>query len=202
MELTLGALADLQAYVDRRCPDPLEGLRERLVDMDPEGRRVALVAAYAKAEQGPPAWGWPADDDGHRHFVLVALARHNPGFGPADAAAVVERVAAPEYAALWRVARGITPLDEIEALLGLSTSPDGAPITWTQAVVEVAEAFPGWTLEQIGGLTISQVRALRSGGKPEIRGVPLRPTKAGQTLKDMVREARAKFHGPESKGAG
>jgi hypothetical protein len=32
--------------------------------------------------------------------------------------------------------------------------------------------------------------------------VPLRPTKAGQTLKDMVREARAKFHGPESKGAG
>lgn len=200
-ELTLNQMADLQAYADRAWADPLEGLRDRLGGMEPEERRLALVAAHGLAEVGPPAWGWPADDDAHRHFVLVALAPHNPGFTEADAAFVVERVEPGEYAALWRVTRGVTPLDEIESWLGLDRSGGGGePITWRQAVVEVCEAYPAYTIEAVGRLTVSQVRALRTGGKPEVRGVPVRP---GTDLKTMVREARKKFHGPDDrKGAG
>lgn len=200
-ELTLAQIADLQADADARRPDPLEGLRGRLDGMEAEPRRLALVAAHAAAEAGPPAWGWPADDAGHAHFVLVALGPHNPGFTPADAAAVVERVEPEEYAALWRVARGITPLDEVEALLGVDRSGgSGAAITWAQAVCELMEAYPGLSLAAIAGLTLGQVRALRSGGRDEVRGVPAVPT-SGRSLKQMVAEARAKFHGTDAKGA-
>ena len=166
-ELTLAQLADLQAYSDSHWPDPLAGLRDRLADLEAEPRRLALVAAHAQAEVGPPAWGWPADDDGHRHFVLVALAPHNPGFAAADAARVVERVEAHEYAALWRVTRGVTPLDEVEALLGFDRSGSGGePITWRQAVVVLCEAYPAYTLVAVGRLTVSQDKARRTGGRP------------------------------------
>ena len=77
-ELTLPQLADLQAYADAGWPDPLEGLRDRLDGLEPEERRLALVAAHALAEAGPARVGLAGEDDaGHRHFVLR-------GAGPAQ----------------------------------------------------------------------------------------------------------------------
>jgi hypothetical protein len=94
----------------------------------------------------------------------------------------------------------VTPLDEVEALLGFDRSGSGGePITWRQAVVEVVEAYPAYTLEAVGRLTVAQVRALRTGGRPELRAVPAVPT-GGRTLQQMVKEARRKFHGTGGAG--
>jgi hypothetical protein len=194
-ELTLDDLADLQAPLDRAWPDPMDGLRDRLGAMGEDERRAALREAHARAEEGPPSWAAPETDAGLRHFLRVALSRHNPGLTGDDIGGVFDRITPGEYAALLRTCRGVTPLDEAEAWLGLDRHGGGEPITWTQAVVEVCEAYPGWTIAQVGALTVSQVRALRAGGRPEVRGVPVRP---GMDLKTMVREARRKFHGPDS----
>jgi hypothetical protein len=61
-------------------------------------------------------------------------------------------------------------------------------------VCELAEAYPGWTVEYIGSLTLTQIRTVREGGKPVVRGMPAMP---GADLKQMVRDARKKFLGPE-----
>jgi hypothetical protein len=199
-ELTLAQLADLQAFEDRRWPDPLEGVRDRLGAMDPESRRAALVAAYDVAEGGPPAWRGPADDEGLRHFLATVLKAHNPGLTGADVDHAFAEATAAEYAALCRASHGVTPLDEVEELLGVHRRDPGEPIGWSRAVVELMEAYPALTIEAVGGLTISQVRALRTGGKAEVRGLPVSP---GRGLKEMLARSRAKFHGPESgKGAG
>ena len=209
-ELTLDQLANLQAIRDDAWPDPLDvdGLRTRLDAMEDEPRRVALVAAHEAAEAGPDPWRGPKTDDELRAFILIALEPHNDGFGMADAAAIVEQMTAPEYNALLRTTAGITPLDEIEVYLGLDRSSGGGgePIPWAQAVCEVMEVYPGMTLEAIGRLTVSQVKALRSGGKPSVRGVPVPMDGAAgsdSSLRRMVREARRKFHGTDTaKGAG
>jgi hypothetical protein len=191
-ELTLGQLADLQAGVDAAWPDPMDGLRETIGDMDEDARRAALREAHALAEEGPPAWSAPTTDAGLMHFLRVVL-------GSDEAAGYVfARITPGEYAALLRVCRGVTPLDEVEALLGLDRSGDGVPITWAQALCELMEAYPGLSVAAIEGLTISTVKAMRAGGKPEVRGVAIKP---GMSVKDMVRDARKRFYGPE-KGAG
>lgn len=203
-EFTLDDLADLQAWLASRWPDPMAGLRDSLDGMGEDDRRAALRAALAEAEAGPPTW---ADDrgrdllctgEGILEVFRIALRRHHPGLAGDALVAVAERTSPAEYAALRRRLYGVNAVDEVEAAFGASRPGGGEPIPWAQALCEVAEAYPGWTLAYIGSLTLSQVRAVRRGGKPEIRGVPVEP---GMDLKRMVREARRKFHGPE-KGAG
>lgn len=204
-ELTLGDLATLQADLDARTPDPLGDVRGRLAGMEAEERRVALVAAYAAAEQGPPAWTGPQDDIGGLEFLRVALSRHNPGLTAADVERAFAEATSEEFLAILRACQGVTPLDECEAWLGLDRSGAGTPIPWAQALCEVLEAYPGYTLDSLGDLTLTQVRALRAGGRPEVRAVPVK-VGPGRDLKTLVREARAKFHGPgggeTKKGAG
>lgn len=207
-EFTLDDLADLQAWLVARWEDPMGGLRDRLDGMGEDERRESLRGAIAAAEEGPPTWG----DDRRRALLAtgagilevfrVALRRHHPGLAGEALVAVAERTTPEEYSALQRRLYGVTPLDEAEAALGMPRGGGGGePIPWSQAVCEVAELYPGWTFEHIGSLTLSQVRAARRGGKPEVRGVPLAPEMDRESLRRMVREARKRFHGPE-KGAG
>jgi hypothetical protein len=195
-EFRLEDLADLQAWLRRRWIDPMDGLRDRLGGMEEAERRAALRGAYGAAEEGPPTWGDDRGRDlldsaeGILETFRLALRRHHPA---EDVFAVAERTSPAEYWALRRVLWGVGPLDEIEAAMGVERNTEGG-IPWTQAVCELAEAYPGWTVESIGSLTLTQIRTVRGGGKPVVRGMPAMP---GADLKQMVRDARKKFLGPE-----
>jgi len=201
-ELRLRDLADLQDWLDRSWADPLAGLRERLNDMDDDERRAALASAYDVAEAGPPTWGDErgrailATGAGILEIFRVALRRHHPELDEEVVATIAERTTPAEYAALRRALYGLEPLDEIEAWLGLDRGPSGSPIGWPQAASEVAELY-GWSLEYMEGLTIRQFRAVRSRGRPMVRGTPVAPR---THLKAVVAAARRKWCG-DMKGA-
>jgi hypothetical protein len=213
-EFRLEDLADLQSWLRRRWTDPMDGLRDRLGSMAEDERRAALRGAYDVAEEGPPTWGDDRGRDlldsaeGILETFRLALRRHHPemtmeddvdAMGMAVAEGILSvamRTTPAEYWAMRRVLWGVGPLDEIEAAMGVERNTEGG-IPWTQAVCELAEAYPGWTVGDIGSLTLTEVRTVREGGRPVVRGMPAMP---GADLKQMVRDARKKFQGPE-KGA-
>jgi hypothetical protein len=205
-ELRLGDLADLQDWLDRGWECPLDGVRESLPAMDAAGRDDLLRGLWDDVEAGPPRWGagrWRAlfgTGAGILEIFRVALRRHHPEITGEDLVAVAERTSPAEYAAMRRVLFRVEPMDELEAWLEIEPDEAGRPIGWPQAVCEVAEAYPGWTLADIEGLTIGQFRALRLGGKPVERGTVVAPK---TNLADVVKKVRAKFIKIEDgKGAG
>lgn len=222
-EMTVGDLADLQDFLDRKWEDPLTPLRNRLDAMEEAERKKALVAAWKLAEAGPPSWG---DEraralfdagEGIVQILRVALRRHQPGIdtqvikgpdgtpvkGPdGGEIAVVEviagRMSPDEYFALQRAFWGIDPADEIERLLGVDPGDRGRSIGWPQAVCETCEAYH-WPLAHVESLTLSQFRAVRSGGRPRVRGTAVRPK---TNLKERLRAARLKVYGEKGAGDG
>src|SRR4051812_36944254 len=94
-EVRLSDLADLQAWLDARWPDPVDGLREQ-----PEGRTLerweaALQDAFDVAEEGPPCWGTMrgavelASVGGTVEVLRVALRHHHPELDGSDVVRLV-----------------------------------------------------------------------------------------------------------------
>lgn len=187
-ELTFDDIADLEAMHDDRAGDPLEGLRPRLPTLRGPERREAILAAY-DAITGGYQWSGPGTGAGGLlDLFAVALRRHQPGMTPDDAAAVAMATTQDEYGALIRALYAVTGMQEIHALLGMEESAGGEPITMTQAIVETATQF-GYTPRQMGAMTPTQMRILRSGGRPPEWGVAL--ASAGDIDATRERQRRA-----------
>ena len=86
------------------------------------------------------------------------------------------------------------PRDEVARLLGLDDGPKGKPLSWPEVIVEVATTL-GVMPHELGAMTISQLRAVRTGGKPREIGLALVP---GEGLGRRLAEARRRMFGAGS----
>ena len=100
----------------------------------------------------------------------------------------------PEYDAMVRALVRTDPRDEVARLLGLDDGPKGRPLSWPEVIVEVATTL-GRMPHELGAMTLSQLRAVRSGGKPREVGVELVP---GKGLARRLAAARVRMFGAGS----
>lgn len=207
-EARLIDIADLQAWLDARHPDPLEGLRTRPEGMGLEDYERALGDAYDLAEKGPPVFGTPrgaaefATAEGTIQLLKVALRHHHPELDAGDvvglAVGTEDRPAMThgEYAALRRAFFRKDPCEEAEDLLCFPRPEGGRPIPWAQAIMEVAELY-GWRLADIYSMTVTELAAARTGGKPKVSGIPL---SGGMTAAMAIGRQKRAFYGADWKG--
>jgi hypothetical protein len=196
-ELRLRDLADIQGWLADQVPHPLAGLPPAWADPDPDTRRARLWAAWRAARDWPPRLGTAAAADvlatpeGLVLFTLVCLRRCDDQVDATSAASIAAGMAPEEWASLRRVAWGRQPWEELRDELDpdATADSDGPPPDWCEAFHEVAERT-GWTFEQIGELTVSQYRVIRSGTAPVYRGLTRR---AGESLEQLAARERETF---------
>lgn len=175
-EARLSDLAALQAWVDSKTPDPLDGVWDDAHDPEKADARRdrALYDALGSAGDGPPEY---ASDEGRRLlctpegvgvFLFLALGRGNPDLTLADVADVAGAMTGREYAAVRRAFYGVDPLREIERILTdhVPRAEGGRSVSWGEAVDEVARCYH-WTYQYVYSLTLTEFRNARSAGKPE-----------------------------------
>lgn len=190
-ELTLSDLAALQQWVADRSPHPLDGLPPAGLDDEPETRRERLKAAWEAARTWPPRFASPearaltTSPTGLLELLRLCLRRADPGATEADALEVAGRMVAADWATVHRVAFGVDPWREI--LLEVEPEPESPPVNWVEAILEVVERT-GWTLPQVGELTVSQWRAIRGGVEAFAYKFTPRPGESLRETRD--REAR------------
>lgn len=197
-EARLSDLADLQAWLDARWPDPLANLRRRPEGMGLEDYEEALKDAFDAAEAGPPCWGSPrgmaefAGAEGMIHFAKVALRQHHPELDGEDVVRIVLGMEGADFGALQRAFWRPSVEDEVYRLLGFPDPASGPAIGWAQAVMETCELY-GWPPREVYALTLSEFAAARTGGKPKVSGIPLED---GLTAAAAIERQKRNFYGP------
>ncbi len=179
-ELRIGDLAQLQAWLEESDPDPMDGLPPAWADPDPETRPARLAAAWEAAETWPPRLfseagaallATPAGMAFLMSLCVVSLR--------GDLVRILEilpDVAPVEWSAFERIAWGITPRAALAAELAPDRSPARA-VDWFKALdwATSAEGGAGLSRAEFAALTLSEWRALGTGGKdpehsPEFAG--------------------------------
>jgi hypothetical protein len=84
-ELTLEKRADLQAYLRRAVPHPVDAVKGHIDGLTPEERRPFLEAAREAAREWPPDIGRPdgmqalmSTEEGRAELLAAALSLHHP----------------------------------------------------------------------------------------------------------------------------
>lgn len=187
-------LIALQGHIDERATRPLEALRAEHGRLDGPEVRGALWGILDGLEDDPPMWGneagyrFFADWDGIQFWMGVILGQCN-AITPAYLDWIAHHATVSEWEGLKREWRRIDPRMELESLLGIEAD-EGDPVPWPQAICEVVDAT-GWTLDVIANLHMSQIRAIRSGGKEEERGTVVMP---GQSVAAVQAAVKARYN--------
>jgi hypothetical protein len=170
-ELTLGDLAELQAWLEEAEPHPLEGLPPAWADPEPETRPARLAAAWERARAWPPRLGTDrgaellASPGGRAFFLTLCLRRARPDFGPAEALDLLRRITPTEWSALRRVAYAITPREELVAELDDGADAGDGPPDWCRSVHNAIQAEGCPDYAGLAALHLGQWRNLCSQGK-------------------------------------
>jgi len=186
--LTLGDLADLQAWVADQSWDPWDA-----PETTDEAERWALI--YARSEHWPPTpWtGLAMAATDHTAYLAewlwVAAGRHNRiDRGQSDLAASL--LSPMEWDAVFAAAHGLSPADvalcRINRLDGWTPPETG--VDWPLAIVETLDRYQGLDPTTIDRLTLPQWRMLRGGGTTAAIPLSSRP---GETVQDATRRRRA-----------
>jgi hypothetical protein len=140
-----------------------------------KGRLLAQAYDAADADEldlaSPEVMAEVGSAEGLAQLLLMAV---TPTPSPDDALALAVLLSPSEWARVNRAAWGTRPRDEaeraIDQLIGV-TWPVGVrePHAMGKAVWTVAEAT-GWTVNEIGAMTLSQWNVARSGGEPPSEG--------------------------------
>lgn len=168
------------AHFERFAADPGEFWRD-LADAeavpDAPTRHGLLRALYDRAERGLAGWGGAdllvALDTpyGRLETLWVSLVKASPDLTRADIVPIAMQATEDQWRTFDRVAWHLDPLDEVARVIddeiGVSFPADpGSPRRWERAIARVIRRT-GWTLEQVGALTLGQFEAIcRAGAKP------------------------------------
>jgi hypothetical protein len=118
-ELPIGRLADLQDFLRRTVPHPIDALKGHLDGLDPADRQALLSEARREARSWPPAAGTAAGtaallatEAGQVEALFAGLSVHHPGATRADAGRLYRRLTRDAAAAAARARREGRPADE------------------------------------------------------------------------------------------
>lgn len=180
--LTLADLAGLDAAIGAACPfvaEPppagLDAWRER--------------RHWAKEWKRARAWPLPFPAIAGTGPGRVLLLRRVADVSEAEAPAIVAGATEAEWRAIEDAAHGVHPADRLLRLMDPDrplSDPEAESVTLEEAIAGVCRDF-GWTLEEVGRLTLRQFRALRAGGSPSPRKLVPKP---GETMAAACRERR------------
>jgi hypothetical protein len=205
-EARLSDLADLQAWLDARQADPLDGLAEAADSApDPVAADRLLLEALDRADDGGPSYdsiegtALLYTTEGKYAFLAIALRRCSPR-GHLDLADDPSPITDAQFDRLRRVFFGFSDAREIHRLLKFPGRgrPNGRLLTWGEAIDGLARSH-GWTYEAIYGLTLSEFGNARRQGRPLETG--FQGTTADLvTMEQRIRLARPEFF-PEAEPA-
>jgi hypothetical protein len=168
-ELRLEDVAEIQGWLEDAAPHPLASIPPAWADPEPETRRARLIEAWEASGEWPVRYGTErasvllASTNGRAYFLALCLRRSNPDFGPIQASRLISLVTPLEWAALRRVAYGLTPREEIAEELAPS-GQGGRTANWCLSFHRAINSQSGLTYESIKHLTISQWRNFCSEG--------------------------------------
>jgi hypothetical protein len=205
-EARVADLVRLQAWLDdeaekplRDCLDSIDGL-----PLDGPQRDRLLFDALDACDGNPPTWFNEAGaarlsrGDGLLAFLAAALHRGNPGLSGAELAELAAALTAAEVERLRTAFYGVGLRRILEGFVfapypPAETRPAGKPVTWLEAVFDVVQTY-GWTLEYALGLSLTQFRLARAGGKvDEGHGFAVRPDQQDAVRADLARRREAAY---------
>jgi hypothetical protein len=223
--LRLRHLAALEAWAARQLQDTATALWDVASIPDPGERRTALRGLYERVEgTGPDTTGPDARAILSTRAGMAEHFRHTVRRGtrrpsPACALRIAEGITAAEWLAWQHVAWCVDDLDAIaEAIdreIGVvwpTPGPSEPGTGWGKSlwtvVTGVATGYgsvgaTGWTLDQIGDLTIGQWHWLRSGGTQTGAGIASEAQPAGvgdEAFRQAVKLPRSRFWHTNGKG--
>jgi hypothetical protein len=174
---TPGALID-QALALQEDPDARDALLRRAYDLaeSEDATLAGLVDAELASPEGYAAW--------------LRLAVQDPPLDGAGSAALVDRITVADWSRLYRAATRPDPLDEAAAAIDRAigvTFPraphPGAPTDETAKLALIVAERLGWTLDQIGDLTLGQWGAVLRCGDPSDHPIACPEIPTGVSLK-------------------
>jgi hypothetical protein len=137
-------------------------------------------------------------DGGVPLFLKTLIGRTYPDFDDEAAASLAAMLDGPDLDALISAGLAIHPLDELNVLMDPGAAGGGTATDWGRAIVEVVQDT-GWTLDQVGELTLGQLGIVRAGGKFE----PGRIRSASPERTDRIGDRRMRLFGAgQGDGAG
>jgi hypothetical protein len=169
-ELRIGDMARLQAWLEEQTPHPLAEIPPEWADPEPRTRPARLKAAWEASASWPIRYGTAegsrllGSTEGRAYFLTLCLRRSDPGFGLADALGLILRIAPLEWAALRRVAYGLTAREEVAEEIAPDAGP-GKTANWCLSIHRATQFSGGPTYQDISEWTLSQWRNFCSEGK-------------------------------------
>lgn len=184
----------IQAWLDTQWESPLEALGASLSDSDDEGRRKLLLSVWDALEAGPPIFGSDRANAlldtrvGVILIIAVVLSQFHPELDGMEIVRIRDETTQEQYENLLAAWRRKDTTREVASVLGFLPDDEtgSAPIGWPEVITELCGDY-GWTLDYIFGLTLSQIRMIRRGGKPIEYGTPVAPK---TTLKETMMARR------------
>lgn len=171
-EFRLIDIADLQSFIDDIHSDPIASIRGSIEVDGIENNEKALALAYKEAD-APYRFVY-----GEYHirdqqelylctlnFMHVALKRYQGGMTLGKIKAIAGSLEPGQLSNLNRIVWATAPVDEIGKLLGMRHRRERNNTTWPKVIVETLGLYPGYTLESLYNLTLTEFWFLRSGGK-------------------------------------
>ena len=182
-EARLVDLRTIQEWLDDQSPDTTDEMVKSLEGLDQQNRDRVLLEAWDAADERLSFDESEGQDrvlrtlDGLTFFLGVAMENFDPK-------AILD--ATPkEIARIRRVFFGVRPHSLIRRLFGADGAEQGGePVTWAEAILGVCRDY-GWTLDYVWGLTLTEFRLARTGGKVEPERLP-----ATQEIQDRITQAR------------
>ena len=196
--LRLRDVAKFQAWLAVFKPCPLEVVQPELEQLADGDRRERLAQIYLDCEQWPIRYGTPeaarafSTRIGCEYWLTIVFERAIPRPMPATIADLVTELSAEDWTKLTRLVYELDPLDAIVGMFEPQAAVEES-INWAEAIADVVEAT-GWTIEQIGDLTLSQWHTIRTGGKAERGQLEALP---GETWQETSERRRRLFYGDD-----
>lgn len=200
-EMRVSDMVAIQDWLEDHWTSPLEGLGASRSDLEGPGRAKVLLGIWDALEEGPPLFGseranqYLDTEAGALKVLEVVLRNHHPELDGFQIAAIRESMTQGQYSALLAAWRRPDATYEVARELGFLPQEleHGPAIGWPELIAEVCAEY-GWTLDYVYGLSLSQIRTLRRGGKPIEYGTPVRPK---TTLKETMMARRKQIEALE-----
>ena len=166
-QLTLRDVAQLQSFVEEENPHPYCKYREKIQVAEGEVRDALLMRCQREDLQWPPLWSGARSGKQLLQFLQLVLSKHND-ITLEEVIEIASNITSKELQQLDSVVYHFTDRDEFIALhqRPKQEKPWERVDNWGEIIHGLINRY-GFTIDQIGDLTLSQYHLLMTQGKPK-----------------------------------